>query len=176
MESYRYRLNESITVQERIYLCWYSNLLWFPEMGGFIKQRQRHLSQLNAFDTGHWSHTATQTFSYSVWEGLRLTFLNGIFPKSGRQWTNLSLQSCRCKLWHSQPLCLSHWFSKRQAPRRCKQIPCSPPLPSAYHFFLPLFRVVWMVNTNCMWYLNSHNICLNQTVIAQSRLPSSTAC
>lgn len=69
----------------------------------------------------------TQTFSYSLWAWLRLTFLNGILPNSSRQWPNLSLQSYRCKVWHSESLCLSHWFSKWQAPRHCKQIPCSQP-------------------------------------------------
>ncbi len=47
-------------------LCWYNNPMWFTKMGGFIKQRQRHLSQLHAFDTGCQSHTGTQAFSYSV--------------------------------------------------------------------------------------------------------------
>ena len=31
----------------------------------FIKERQRHLSKLAAFDTGGQSHTETQTFRYS---------------------------------------------------------------------------------------------------------------
>lgn len=95
------------------------------------------LCHLHASDRGSWSHTETQT-SYSVWGRLRLTFLNGMLPNSSCQWPNLSLKSFRCKLWHSEPLCPSHWFSKHQAPRHCGRSPCSVLLPT---IFSPLFLV-----------------------------------
>lgn len=66
---------------------------------------------------------------------------------------NLSLQSLGCELWHLEPMFVSLIPPTWSASRRCKQIP----LLHVFSFF-SVQRAARLVNTNDMWYLNSHNI------------------